>query len=143
MQETMQQQGETQQQEIPVKLYCSEDRVMVAAPMPGLEPQDIAVEIAEGEQLVLHGDLRGEFKGQKDVLADEWNPGPYHRELQLPQPVDGEMANVTYNNGVLVVILPRAEETRPARLSLDHVGPAHGERVGHRGSPPQAETAAG
>ena len=131
----------TNQHEIPVKVYCSDERVMVAAPMPGLEPQDIFVEVEPSEQLVLHGDLRGEFKGQKEVLADEWSPGPYHRELQLPEPVDGSMANVTYNNGVLVVIMPRAERTKPAHLTLETVGEAKGKRVGHTGSPPQADGA--
>jgi HSP20 family protein len=126
-------QGAGTMQEIPVKMYCSEERLTVAAPMPGLQPEDIAVAVDEGNAIVLHGDLRGVLKGEKDVLCDEWNPGPYHRELTLPECVDGERANVTYNNGVLVVVLPRADRTTPATLRLDGVGPAKGARVGNQG----------
>ena len=50
-------------QRVPVKTYASDDRVTVAAPMPGLRPEDIFVEVSPGNQLVLHGDARGALKG--------------------------------------------------------------------------------
>jgi HSP20 family protein len=124
-------------QSIPVKVYKSDERVTVAAPMPGLEPQDVTAEVTDGS-LILHGDLRGELKGENTVIADEWNPGPYHREVKLPDPVDGPMANLTYNNGVLVVVLPRTERTAPAHLSLDAVSATQGQRVGNTGRPVRA-----
>lgn len=122
-------------QRIPVKVYRTDERVTVAAPMPGLEPQDINVEVQQGQKVILHGALRGALKGDKAVLLDEWNPGPYHREVQVPDAVDGEMANVTYNNGVVVVVLPVAEQTRPAQLSLDARSATQGERIGNQGHP--------
>lgn len=122
-------------QVVPVKVYESSDRLTIAAPMPGLEPENICVEVTPGNQLVLHGDRRGSFKDENLVLVDEWNPGPYCRELPLPSPVDGTMANVTYGNGVLVVALPMAAVTHPAHLGLETVGPDHGERVGNAGHP--------
>ena len=109
---------QTKTQEIPVKVYRSDNRVTIAAPMPGLEPQNIGVDVKE-RSVVLHGDLRGALKDDKEVLVDEWNPGPYHREVELPGSVDGPLANVTYNNGVVVVVLPSAQSTRPAQLKLD------------------------
>lgn len=121
--------------ETPIKLYRGDGRLTVAAPMPGLEPENISVEISGAGKMTLHGDLRGEFKGQKDVISDEWNPGPYHREIDLPEPVDGEMANVTYNNGVLVIAMPVTEKTKGARLELEPVSATHGETVGNQGHP--------
>ena len=122
-------------QRVPVKVYQSDDRLTVAAPMPGLEPGDIAVEITPGNQLVIHGNGRGLLKGQKLVLGDEWNPGPYCRELTLPSPVDGTMANLTYRNGILVIALPLATVTLPAHLGLEAVGSDYGERAGNAGHP--------
>jgi HSP20 family protein len=116
-------------------MYESNDRLTVAAPMPGLAPQDITIEVTPGNQLVLHGSGRGLLKDEKAVLRDEWNPGPYCRELDLPSPVDGSMANVTYRNGILVVVLPLAAATYPAHLALEAVGPDHGERAGNAGHP--------
>jgi HSP20 family protein len=126
-------QTHTQMQEIPVKVYRASERVTIAAPMPGLEPQDISVQVQDNGQLVLHGDLRGTLKGDKDVVVDEWTPGPYHREFDLREPVDGPTANVTYNNGVLVVVLPLAKKTRAAELHLDRVSATQGETIGNQG----------
>ena len=120
---------------LPVKMYESADRVTVAAPMPGLEPDDISVEVTPGNQLVLHGGPRGWLKDENLVHVDEWNPGPYCRELTLPSHVDGRLANVTYRNGILVVVLPIAADGHPAHLSLHTIGPEHGERVGNAGHP--------
>lgn len=129
-------------QNVPVKVYESADRLTVAAPMPGLEPDDIAVEITPGNQLILYGSARGGFKGENFVHENEWNPGPYRRELNLPCEVDASMANLTYGNGVLVVVLPLSDTTTPAHLGLHVVGPDHGERVGNAGHPVQRITSA-
>ena len=123
---------------LPVKMYASADRLTVAAPMPGLEPDDICIEVTPGNQLVLYGSARGSLKNENLVHADEWNPGPYCRELTLPSPVDGRLANLTYRNGILVVVLPIAEEVGPAHLGLRAVGLDYGERVGNAGHPVHA-----
>ena len=122
-------------QTIPLKVYRTPERLTVAAPMPGLEPEDIRVEVTAEGRLVLHGELRGVLKGDKDLLLDEWSVGNYYRELDLPVSVDGELATVTYGNGVLVVALPVTEHTRPAQLTLEAISSTRGERVGSSGHP--------
>ena len=130
------------EQLVPVRVYRSIDRVTVAAPMAGLGPEDITVEVTPTGHVVLDGRLCempkvdcGELKGVKDVLVDEWVVGPYRREIPLDVPVDGPGATLTYGNGVLVVALPIAEETRPARLTLESIAPGRGERVGAAAHP--------
>ncbi len=129
-------QEQLKQQSIPVKVYRTDGRLMVAGPMAGLEPENIAVEVTADGRLILHGDLRGMLKEVKDLLLDEWSVGVYHRELALPVAVDAECANVTYGNGVLTVTLPISERTSPARLTLARRAPTHGERKGNIGRPP-------
>lgn len=118
---------------IPVKIYRTPDHLTVAAPMPGLQPEDIAVRITSSGWLQLRGDLRGDLKDVKEVLLNEWSVGGYYRELELPSVVNGALANVTYNNGVLVVAMPISSEIQPAELMLERTGQARGERVGHSG----------
>ena len=127
---------------IPVKVYRSDDRVTIAAPMPGMEPGGIVVRVMRERHVVLDG-LRGRlYPGSTESLVDEWNPGPYHRDLTVPVSVDGERANVTYNNGVLVVSLPIVEVTRPARLTLSELSATQGERFGESGHPDHRPSAA-
>jgi HSP20 family protein len=116
-------------------MFRSIDVLTVAAPMAGLGVEDIAVEVTDDGRVVLDGRLCrtpklqcGELDTHKDVLLDEWAIGPYHRELSVGVPVDGPAATVTFGNGVLVVALPIADRTRPARLTLEPIGAARGER---------------
>jgi HSP20 family protein len=127
----MQEQGK--QQHVPVKVYRTDDRVMIAAPMAGLEPENILVEVTHDGRLILHGDERALLKDVKELLLDEWSVGVYHRELALPVPVNAVCANVTYGNGVLMVALPISDQTAPARLTLERVTPTHGEHRGNAG----------
>jgi len=104
--------------------------------MPGIEPENIVIEVTDGGHLVLYGELRAMLKDVKELLLDEWSVGIYHRDLELPAPVNGESANVTYGNGVVTVALPISEHIVPARLTLERLAPTHGERKGNAGHPP-------
>jgi HSP20 family protein len=122
-------------QQLPVRLYQSEKQFALAAPLAGLEPEDIRVTI-DGKHVTIDGKQRGPRQDQLDLLQAEWSIGPYHREVELPEEVDGSLANATYGNGVLVLTIPKASMTpSPSRaeFSLDPVRPARGERVGHVG----------
>jgi hypothetical protein len=66
---------------------------------------------------------------------DEWSVGEYERVIALPSAVNAQLANVTLGNGVLVVALPLSDRTIPARLTLNPIGPAKGERAGNAGHP--------
>jgi len=129
-----------QPQRLAVKLYRTDDLVTVAAPMPGLGPGDVAVAVTPDRKLVIVGRLCSEPDQscgtlklpEKDVLLNEWEVGPYRRDLTLPADVDAEAATVTYGNGILVIALPVAERTRPARLTLETANThPRGARVGH------------
>ena len=118
---------------VPVKVYRSDNRLMVALLMPGLRPEDITVVVNDGHLTVV-GHLRGVvLKGMQELLYSEWGDSDYQREVALALAVDGERANVTYDNGGVVVALPLCTATRPARLTLERVGRGVGQRVGSAG----------
>ncbi len=120
-------------QRIPLKMFRSPDRLTVAAPMPGLQPEDIVVQISENGHLIVQGEERGILKDIKDLLLDEWSVGAYYRDIELPDRVDGVHANVTYGNGVLVVVMPISDTLTSATLVMDRVGKDFGEYVGNSG----------
>jgi hypothetical protein len=62
--------------------------------------------------------------------------GPYHRDLVLPQLVDGDMTNATYGNGVLVLampILPPGTPREKTEFQLDTITGTRGQHVSHTG----------
>src|SRR5579864_7661056 len=106
---------------------------MLAAPMAGLEPENMLFEVTHEGRLMLHGDQRALLKEVKELLVDEWSVGVYHLELARPVPVNAVGAKVTSGNGVLLVALPISDQASPARLTLERVTPTHGERKGNAG----------
>jgi HSP20 family protein len=123
-------------EQLRVRGYDTDRLVVVAAPMPGLEPTDIVVEV-RADTLIIRGEARGHYQSGAPLWIDEWRAGSYYRELRLPHHVDGALANATYGNGVLVVALPKAAasgEEQPAEIHLTPLpDPTRGERVGHFG----------
>jgi hypothetical protein len=53
------------QQHVPVQVHQADDRLVLAAPMPGLEPPDISV-IVRGDRVTIHRDYRGAWHGKLD-----------------------------------------------------------------------------
>lgn len=102
---------------VPVNIYRTEERLMVAALLPGLQPEDISIELDAQGQLQLRSALRGKLKDWKDVLLEEWQAGGSSRSLELPVSVDGSAGHATYENGVLVIVLPIASSSVPGRFA--------------------------
>jgi HSP20 family protein len=131
-----------QQQTVPVQLHQTEERLVLAAPMPGLEAEDILITIRH-DHLTMRGEYRGSRQDQPEVLLSEWTIGPYYREVVLPQPVDGELTNATYGNGVLVLSMPKAPDgtqRRETEFRLQALKATRGQHVGHTGKNIQPTT---
>ena len=145
---------------VPVNLYRTPDRLVLAALMPAVRPEDVSVDVTASGRLILQSRPRGvlrdelfdvqvtvdrdgdqqvwtreQWQDTKEVVLDEWSTRGYYRELELPAAVDAALGTVTYGNGVLVVVLPVAETVRSARLQLVPLGEGRGERVGSVGHP--------
>jgi HSP20 family protein len=123
-------------EQLPIRAYDTDRLIVVAAPMPGLEPTDILLEVRP-DTLVIRSERRGHYQDRPPLWIDEWRAGGDQRTLRLPHHVDGALANATYGNGVLVVALPKAAATgadAPAEIRLTPLpDPTRGERVGHVG----------
>jgi HSP20 family protein len=127
---------ESEAQTVPVRIYQAENQIMLAAPMPGLEAQDISVSISD-KTVTIMGQERGPGQHNVELAVCEWTIGPYFREIILDQAVNGLLTNATYGNGVLVLNMPKAadgEGGTPANFKLNRIDATRGERIGHRRS---------
>jgi HSP20 family protein len=118
---------------LPVNIYRGLRRLMVAARLPGLEPQNIRLEV-DGSRFSIQGLPRGAGQERRPgYLQHEWMVGPYQREIELPESVDASRANATYDNGVLVVMFPRAARPVSGTITMAKVGTARGRCCRHVG----------
>lgn len=125
------------QQILPVNVFDTYHDLVVTAPVPGVEPEDINVSVAD-TTLTIQADMRGPGQQRRDYIQHEWKYGPYFRRLELPCPVDAERANASFGNGVLTLTLPKVEAKQPQRITvreieLQKTGKSEGHREGHAG----------
>jgi HSP20 family protein len=119
---------------VPVNLFENDRELMVVAPMPGVAPEDIVIEVGADGRLTLRCRQHGEGQERIDYLLREWSYGPYERTIELPRAVDAGRANVTYGNGVLSITFPKADAVAPGQLAVQRTGHTRGVAAGHSGT---------
>lgn len=120
--------GVAEEQYIPVNMFELPEGLMIVAPMPGLQAEDVELTLA-GNVLTLRG-RRTPGQEDRDYLVKEWDYGPYTRTLELPFPVDPNHIIATLDNGILTVNLRKSETVMPKRISIrtaDQRSPSAGE----------------
>lgn len=119
---------------VPINIFENERELMVVAPMPGVAPEDISIDVTDDGQLTLRSAQHGEGQERISYLTREWSYGPYERTIELPVAVDARRANVTYGNGVLSVTFPKAGSMNGGRVLVKRTGHARGMIAGHAGT---------
>jgi HSP20 family protein len=99
-------------QSIPVDVIDEKDELRVLADLPGFDKNEIEVYIEDGT-LVIKATRKEEVEEKKrNYIRRERRFGETYRRISLPVDVDVEHIKAKYNNGILEVILPKAEKER-------------------------------
>ncbi len=101
----------------PVNMFEQEGDLVVVAELPGVQKEDLKVEI-ENRQLRLRGERRIAYEEGVSVHRAERKPGAFDRTLRLPFRVEVEKIKADYQNGLLALHMPRAEADRPRQISI-------------------------
>ncbi len=100
-------------------LFEDKDRLLVRVEVPGMEKDEIGIEIVD-QALVVSGEKRFErehSEGRWRIMQCAY--GSFRRVVPLPAPVRTEGARASYRNGVLRVELPKAAPGRPKSLAIE------------------------
>ncbi len=101
-----------------IDMYQTNDEVVVKATIPGVKPEDLHITIS-GDVLTIRGEIKEEEE-TKDAtyLIRERRYGTFSRSVPLPVPVVADKAKAEFENGVLTLTLPKAEEVRPKTIEV-------------------------
>lgn len=99
----------------------------ITTELPGVKVDDINVR-QEGDYLVIEGETRDESETEsgngRRALIKERRFGRYSRRLRLPQDVEFEKAEATYQDGVLKLTLPKSEARQPRVIPVRTAQPS-------------------
>lgn len=100
------------------------DEIVVKASIPGVQSDGIDLSI-EDNVLTLKAERKPDFEDDQSVyLVQERPTGSFYRALRLPESVDADKIHSTYENGVLTITLPKAEEKKKKQIKIQIGGGA-------------------
>jgi len=104
--------------EPPVDVYQTDTEVIVLMEIAGIHEEEIELEV-DGRSMVVRG-VRKAAPGRKDRVYSQMEivNGAFQRELFLPTEVNPEQADAVYKNGLLEIVLPKAEPAMGRQLRI-------------------------
>ena len=107
-----------------VDMYQTDDEIVVKASIPGFKAEEVQISVT-GEILTLRGEMKHEDEKTSSLPGKEksWHIreqrwGSFERSVALPTEVVADKAKAEFENGILVVTLPKAEEVKPKTITV-------------------------
>jgi HSP20 family protein len=102
---------------VPMDVYATKDDVVVEAVLPGVKPDEVEITI-EGNTLSLSGDTTAATPDREGVLLQEIRRGRFVRTLTLPAGLEADKAAATFEDGILTLRIPKAEQVKPRQIKI-------------------------
>jgi len=99
----------------PVDIFENKDGLVVVADLPGVKREDAAVRV-EDNILTQKAASKSELPGEP--LRHEYELRNYFRQFQLSEEVDQDKIKAEMKHGVLIINLPKREETKPKQITV-------------------------
>jgi len=103
---------------LPLDISENDNEFIVKASLPGVRPEDV--------QITVHGDtltVRGETKAEQEKKDEHYHLrerryGLFQRTVRLSAPVRTDQAKAEFQDGILTLTLPKAEEAKPKQIKI-------------------------
>jgi HSP20 family protein len=111
--------GETARQWAPaMDLMDAGDHLVLKADLPGLSEDDVRIEVRD-DVLTVSGERKSEHEQKRNgYYRVERAFGGFSRSLTLPEGVDADRIEASFDKGVLEVRIPKPEERQPRRIAI-------------------------
>lgn len=103
-----------------VDIYETEKELVLLADMPGIDPDDVDIDVKE-DRLSIIGRLSWAENEDGTALLAEYRTGDYFRTFTLTDLVDRGGINASLKDGVLTIILPKAPRAVPRKIPITGV----------------------
>ena len=100
-----------------VNIYETDNEFVLSADMPGVVRKDVKVKV-EKDLLILFGQIDYVNKINKNYILNEQELGNYYRTFRISDSVDQSNIEAKYDNGKLVVNLPKNEKVKPRTINI-------------------------
>lgn len=100
-----------------VDIQEENDKFVIFADLPGVDPKQIDVQMEKGI-LTIRGERRIDSRQSQTFARTERQHGTFHRRFALPDSADPDGISASGSNGVLEIVIPKRPETTPRRIPV-------------------------
>ncbi len=111
-------QARTAPRVMPVDLYREDERYVLNADLPGVDPGSVDIDV-DGQLLTIRAHRTENTAEGVKWLTQERPAGTYLRQFSIGEGVDVAAISASYDNGVLSVIIPLSERAKPRKIQVE------------------------
>jgi len=101
-----------------VDMYETDESIVIKSALPGVKSEDIDISL-EGDILTIKGEISSDEEvKEKSYIRRERRCSSFYRSLSVPVPVVVDKAEAEFENGVLTLTLPKAEDVKPKSIKV-------------------------
>ena len=99
-------------------VYHTPENLVLEAAIPGVKPDDVDVTVT-GNILTIKGEAKsGDEAKEKSYLVREHRHGTFSRTVTLPKGLKTDEIEAAYDEGVLTLTIPKAEDAKPKAIKV-------------------------
>jgi HSP20 family protein len=103
---------------LPLDVYKEDGNLVIKAEVPGVASEDIEISVKD-QVLTISGETRSEDEvKEENYLRRERRYGSFYRSLVLPAEAEGDKAEAAFEDGILTITVPVAEEPQPEAVKI-------------------------
>jgi len=99
-----------------VDILEEQEAITLRADLPGVKKENVEIELRDGE-LLLSADVKP-LPGHWHSVYTEYQVGGYRRRFTLGEQIDQTKITAAMDNGVLTLVLPKAEQHKPRKIAI-------------------------
>jgi HSP20 family protein len=112
---------------LPLDVTTDADALTIEAALPGVRPEDVDITVENGT-VTITGQTAEERKAEEgSYLLQEIRRGRFSRSVTLPNGLEPDKAEATFDHGVLRLRIPKAEQVKPRQIRISPVTDGHGQ----------------
>jgi len=117
---------------LPLDVTTDADSVTIEAALPGIEPDDVDITVENGT-VTISGKTADERTAEEgSYVLQEIRRGNFSRTVTLPSGLEPDKAKATFENGILRLEIPKAEQLKPRRIKISPMTDGNGQRTSNK-----------
>lgn len=113
---------------LPLDVVATPDALIVEASLPGMKPDDVEVTVEDNTLRIIGRTADERAAEDGSYVVQEIRRGSFSRTVALPNGLEPDKAVATFENGVLTLTIPKAEQMKPRQIRIAPVSDGNHDR---------------